>query len=66
MMFQNPKVILLVGFVLVLIGFLLPFLMVVQEIKASFLFSFISYGASVAGLVLGFIGSLMLFGPKKQ
>ena len=66
MILQNPKVILLIGFFLVLIGFLLPFFMVVQVIEATFFLSFLSYGASITGLVLGFIGSLMFFNVKRK
>jgi len=47
----------LLGFVLVLFGFIIPFLMVVRVIKAGFFLSFLSYGASMAGLFLGLIGA---------
>ena len=48
-----------IGFVLVLLGFVLPFLMVLQIIPSSLIVSFLSYGASVAGLLLGLIGAAM-------
>jgi hypothetical protein len=53
----HPKKIIAIGFVLVLIGFVVPFLMVLQIIKAGFLLSFLSFGASIAGLFLGIIGA---------
>jgi len=54
-----PWKIVAIGFVLVLFGFLAPFLMVIRVIEASFVLSFLSYGASVSGLLLGIIGAAM-------
>lgn len=53
----HPRNFILLGFVLVLLGFVLPFLMVLRIVEASFLLSFLSYGASVTGLLLGLIGA---------
>ena len=55
----HPWKIIAIGFVLVLFGFLAPFLMVIRVIEASFVLSFLSHGASVAGLLLGIIGAAM-------
>ena len=49
----------LIGFVLVVLGAVLPFLMVMRLIEPTFLLSFFSYGASMVGLFLGFIGATM-------
>ena len=57
MNYLHPWQITAIGFVLVLLGFLLPLLMVIHIIEASFLLSFLSHGASVAGLFLGLIGA---------
>ncbi len=51
--------ILTLGFVLVLIGFILPFLMVIQVVPSNLILSFFSYGASVIGLFLGLIGAAL-------
>ena len=48
--------IILIGFFLVLSGAVLPMLMVLEIVKATFLLSFISFGASVSGLFLGLVG----------
>jgi hypothetical protein len=56
---MHPRTIILVGFVLVLFGFLAPFLMVIKVIQASFVLGFVSYGASVAGLFLGTAGAAL-------
>jgi hypothetical protein len=63
----QPWKIILIGFLLVLLGFLIPFLMVIDIIEANLLLSFLSHGASVAGLFLGLIGaaSYVRLGKRK-
>lgn len=56
----HPRYIILLGFFLVLTGFVLPFAMVLRIVQPSFLLSFLSWGSSVAGLFLGIIGASML------
>lgn len=46
----------IVGFFLVLLGFVLPFLMMLQVVTTTFFLAFVSYLASLGGLVLGIIG----------
>jgi membrane associated rhomboid family serine protease len=53
----DPRAILALGFVLVLLGACLPLLMVMRVIQPSFALSFFSYAASLAGLFLGLIGA---------
>ena len=53
----SPLFLILYGFLLLLFGFLLAFAMVVKVIEAGFLLSFISYGASLSGLILGLFGA---------
>jgi membrane associated rhomboid family serine protease len=55
----DPRVVILIGFLLVLAGFVLPFLMVMRIIASSFLLNLISYGASMAGLIMGLMGAAM-------
>jgi len=55
----HPKRIVLIGFLMVLFGFLAPFLMVIKVLETTYLLSFLSYGASVAGLMLGVVGAAM-------
>jgi hypothetical protein len=54
---MDPRAMIALGFVLVLLGVVLPFLMVLRAIPPSFPLSFFSYGASVVGLFLGLIGA---------
>ena len=56
---QNPWTLIGIGFVLVLLGFILPVLMVIDIIKTSLLLSLLSHGASVSGLILGLVGTIM-------
>ena len=53
----DPRLIVVIGFFLVLFGFVAPFLMVLGTIKASFALSFASHAASVSGLFLGLVGA---------
>jgi hypothetical protein len=56
---KNPKTLLIIGFFLILAGVVLPFLMVIHIFESTFFLNFFSFGAQVAGLFLGFIGSVM-------
>lgn len=53
----HPRSLIVIGFFLVLFGFVAPFLMVLRVVQTSFFLSFLSYGASFAGLLLGIIGA---------
>ncbi len=53
----QPITFILVGFFLVLLGVVLPFLMVIHVIENTFFLSFVSWGATASGLFLGLIGS---------
>ncbi len=52
----QPWKIMAVGFLLLLFGFVVPLLMVLDVIKTTFLLGFLSHAASVAGLLLGLVG----------
>ena len=63
---SNPVRLILIGLVLEVLGFVLPFLMVIKVLTPTFLLSFIAFGASVAGLFVGFYGvSLYAFQRRK-
>lgn len=53
----SPIHLIIYGFLLLLFGFLLAFGMVIKVIEAGFLLSFLAYGASLAGLILGTYGA---------
>ncbi len=54
---MSPRAMILIGLVLVVIGFALSFLMFGHWLKPSFLLGFLAYGSSVVGLVLGMVGA---------
>jgi len=56
-MMDHPRLLLTVGLTLMLLGVILPFLMVIHVIESTFFLNFFSWGSSVAGLFLGFIGA---------
>jgi len=55
---SDPRILLAIGFVLVMAGWILPVLMVMQVIESTFFLNFFSYAASVVGLMLGVVGSI--------
>ena len=62
----RPVRLIVIGFFLVLFGFVGPFLMVLGLVEASFALSFLSHAASVGGLFLGMIGTAMYAGARKK
>lgn len=52
-----PWGLILIGFFLVLMGVILPFLMVIHLIPSTFFLNFLAYGSSLTGLFLGVIGA---------
>jgi len=55
-MMDNPRLLLTLGLILMLLGVILPFLMVIHLIESTFFLNFFAWGASVSGVFLGFIG----------
>ena len=53
----SPIHLIIYAFLLLLFGFLLAFAMVIKVIEAGFLLSFLAYGASLSGLILGTYGA---------
>ncbi len=55
-----------IGFFLVLIGAVLPFLMVLRMVPSTFFLNFFAFSASVAGLFLGVIGVATHMGVERR
>jgi hypothetical protein len=53
---MNSWLLIAIGFVLVLAGFLVPFLMVLQILEAGLVLSFSAHFSSLVGLVLSLYG----------
>ena len=62
---SRPLMIVGVGFLLVVVGFVGPVLMVLGLTPASLCLSFVSHTASVGGLFLGLVGSAMYVGGRQ-
>jgi hypothetical protein len=58
-MLSSPRLLLILGVTLMLLGIALPFLMVIKILESTFFLNFFSWGASVAGLAFGTIGFAM-------
>ncbi len=58
--------IVLIAFLLVSAGFLVPFLTVIQVLPASFILLFLSYAASVGGLLLVIVGATQYVYKKRK
>lgn len=55
----DPRLVILLGFLLVVAGFVLPFLMVMRVVPPNWILSFLSYGASITGVILGLVGAAL-------
>lgn len=62
----SPLSLMLYAFFLLLFGLLLAFAMVIKIIEAGFLLSFLSYGASLSGLILGLFGAASFARSRRQ
>jgi hypothetical protein len=66
MMHLRPVQLILIGFVLIVAGWVLPLLMVLQVVASSYFVNFLSFVAQVSGLFLGTIGSAMYVRLNKK
>lgn len=56
---RRPLWLIAIGFVLVSLGAILPFLMVLRVLESTFFLNFFSYASSMAGLLLGVMGAAL-------
>jgi hypothetical protein len=62
----SPVWILIVGFLLVVVGVLIPWLIVLGIIQSTFFLNFLAFGCTFVGVMLGIIGSAYLVrGPRR-
>ncbi|MDX1600290.1 MAG: hypothetical protein R3191_02115 [Anaerolineales bacterium] len=54
---EHPERMIILGFVLVLVGFLIPFAMMLKFLESSFLLGFLSFGSSISGMFMGLAGA---------
>ena len=62
----SPVQMILIGFFLMVLGVVFPFLMVLKVVQSTFFLNFFSYGASLVGLFLGVIGSAFYLRQNKK
>jgi len=56
-----------IAFLLLMFGVIMPFLMVIHVVESTFFWNFLSYGASILGLLLGLISiAASHLGQKKK
>jgi membrane associated rhomboid family serine protease len=63
---DSPLGVIFIGFILVLLGVLLPFLMVIGILESGFFLSFISYFASLIGMIVGLLGAAMFVKERRD
>jgi hypothetical protein len=62
----SPAKLLAIGLILMLVGFVLPFLMVLQKLESTFLLNAIAFASQVVGLLLGTVGVIFYMSSKKR
>jgi membrane associated rhomboid family serine protease len=58
-MLAHPWKLLLLAFILLLLGLLLPLFMVLRVLPSTFFLNFFAYAASFSGMILGLIGAVL-------
>ncbi len=62
----SPRLMIVIGASLLVLGVVLPLLMVIKIIPSTLGLSFLSYTASVVGMFVGLIGALTYARSKKR
>ncbi len=63
---MQPWQLILLGFVLSVLGVVLPFLMVIQVVQSTFFLNFFSFTVSLVGLILGITGAALYVRRRRQ
>jgi len=63
---MRPWHLILIGFLLSVLGWVLPFLMVIHVITSTFFLNFFAYTASLIGFFLGIIGASRYIQERKK
>jgi hypothetical protein len=62
---ENPLKLVAIGFGLLIVGVILPFLMVVGLIESTLFLNFLTVACSIAGLTVGFVGITQYFRSRR-
>ncbi len=63
---MSPRTMIVVGILMMVVGWLLPFLMILQVLESTFFLNFLSFTLSTAGLFLGMIGAALYYRQRRQ
>lgn len=63
---MSPVMMIVIAFLLMLAGVVLPLLMVIHVVESTFFLNFISYTISLIGLLLGTIGVALYAGRGRK
>lgn len=63
---EHPERLIVLGVSMMLFGCIAPFLMVVKVWESTFFLNFLSYGMSVLGMAIGFIGMAVMRVKQKR
>ena len=63
---RDPRILLGIGFVLLVLGVVLPILMVMHMLESTFFLNFFSYAASLVGLFLGMLGAMSIVAKNRN
>lgn len=63
---DHPGRLIALAIFLLLFGFVMPFLIVLEVVKSTFFLNFLSFGASVLGLYLGVTGIVAYRGKEQK
>jgi len=56
----------IIGFIFVLLGVVLPFLMVIQVFESTIWLNFVAYAFSISGMFMGVIGTVSFVKERKD
>jgi hypothetical protein len=62
----SGRTIIIIGAVLVILGFIIPLLMVIHVLESGIVIDFLSFIASTAGVFLGLVGSAMYVEDRRR
>ncbi len=54
----EPKFLFIAGVILLIIGWVLPLLMIMQMLESTFFLNFLAYICSFLGMMMGFVGAI--------
>jgi len=62
---EHPFRLVVIGFALLVIGVVLPFLMIINLLESTFFLNLVAVGCSIGGLTTGFLGLTPYFRDRK-